>query len=104
MISNIEFRFPFQLFLGIGFLPIQLSGIEGVAFMDLGSAWDKYRGWKLTYTKPNGEEVFRDFFSGMGFGIRAGFLGLLWRIDVAWKYDYNTFWKPVYYWSFGLDF
>jgi hypothetical protein len=104
MISNMELRFPFQMYLGIGFLPIQLSGIEGVAFMDLGSAWNNYTRWSMTYTNSEGTKVFKDFFSGMGFGIRAGFFGLLWRIDVAWKYDYNTFSRPRYYWSFGLDF
>lgn len=102
-ISNIEFRFPFMLYLGIGFLPIQLSGIEGVLFADLGSAWNDPQGWNWSRTE-NGKLYYEDIFSGYGTGIRAAFFGFLWRIDVAWKYNGNSFSEPRYYWSFGLDF
>jgi Tol biopolymer transport system component len=103
-ISNIELRFPFVFFLGIGFLPIQLNGIEGVAFADIGTAWDNINRWQLTTTTEDGRVIFDDLFTGYGTGVRAAFFGFLWRFDIAWKYDYNGWSDPRYYWSFGLDF
>jgi Tol biopolymer transport system component len=103
-ITNIEFRFPFMLYLGVGFLPIQVGGIEGVMFADIGSAWNRHEDWNWTRRTEDGRQVFDDVFMGFGYGARMTIFGLLLRTDIAWKYDYDTFFEPRYYFSFGLDF
>jgi hypothetical protein len=41
---------------------------------------------------------------GTGVGARMYFLYFLLRFDVAWKYNFNKFSQPVYYFSLGTDF
>jgi len=41
---------------------------------------------------------------GTGFGARTFLLFFLVRFDVAWAYDFDSFSKPKYYFSIGVDF
>ena len=110
-LANMEFRFPLIEYLKLGFPPISLFNIRGVAFYDIGSAWYNRSGdwWSLSDfrgTRKNefGQAVFKDLISGYGLGARVYFLGFLVRFDVAWPFDLRSSGRPVYYWSLGLDF
>lgn len=110
-LANLEFRFPLIEYLKLGFPPISLFNIRGVAFYDIGSAWYQNRGdwWSLsdfrgTEKDATGSTVFRDLISGYGVGSRIIFLGFLLRIDVAWRFDLQSSSRPIYYFSLGIDF
>ncbi|MEJ2635139.1 MAG: biopolymer transporter Tol [Calditrichia bacterium] len=110
-LTNMEFRFPLIEYLKIGFPPLTLFNIRGVAFYDIGSAWYNHSsdwwslsGFRATQKNQNGKTVFKDIASGYGTGARIYFLGFLLRFDVAWPFDLQSSGKPVYYWSLGLDF
>ncbi len=108
---NSEFRFPLIQQLQLGFPPIRLFNVSGVAFFDIGAAWEQTSGdwWSLrdfraTLRTPEGNRIFDDIASGYGLGARIYFIGFLIRFDVAWPYDLNRSYDPIYYWSLGLDF
>jgi hypothetical protein len=108
---NMEFRFPLIQYLQLGFPPISLFNVSGVAFYDIGAAWDQTSGdwWSLkefrgTRRDLSGNRIFDDLISGYGFGARIYFLGFLVRYDVAWPYNLNSSSDRIHYWSFGLNF
>ncbi len=102
---NMEFRFPFIQYLITKFpLKIGLSNIEGLLFMDAGSAWSDDDAWRFTSTKPNGDRYVRDIVTGFGYGIRIYAYYFILRFDGTWRTDFDGVNKPVYYWSIGLDF
>ena len=101
---NFEFRFPMIPFVQLGFPPIALGNIQGVFFTDVGSAWSNSRTWRGINVSPGGVTQLNDLLSGFGFGTRIFFLGFLWKIDMAWRYDGVHTSTPIYYWSLGADF
>jgi Tol biopolymer transport system component len=107
-LTNLEFRFPLIEYLQLGFPPISLFNIRGVAFYDIGAAWyDKVEGdlkFRATKRDDNGRIMFDDLISGYGIGSRIYFLGFLLRFDIAWNYNLIRSSKPIYYWSLGIDF
>ncbi|MCF8241160.1 MAG: biopolymer transporter Tol [Melioribacteraceae bacterium] len=100
---NMEFRFPFIRYLVTGGLPLFFQNILGVAFIDMGSAWDKTDKLKLFERNSQGKTVTKDLLAATGVGMRLYML-FLWRFDVAWTFDYQHFSKPRYYISLGWDF
>lgn len=103
---NTEFRFPLVQYLQLGFPPVSLFNISGVAFYDIGAAWDVQdrRWWSLREFQGVNDGRFQDLISGYGIGARIYFLGFLVRFDVAWPYDLKRSYDPIYYWSLGLNF
>ncbi len=101
---NFEFRFPLIPFMQLGFPPIQLGNIQGAFFTDIGSAWEHTSQWKGVYKDAQGRTRMRDLISGYGVGARVFFLGLLIKIDMAWRYDIATTSTPRWYFSLGADF
>jgi Tol biopolymer transport system component len=101
---NFEFRFPMIPFVQLGFPPIALGNIQGVFFTDIGSAWTNFRTWKGIDVSPGGVARLNDMLSSFGFGTRIFFLGMLWKIDMAWRYDGVHTSAPIYFWSLGADF
>lgn len=99
---NAEFRLPIIQYLILGILPIGFQNIEGVIFVDAGTAWRNDKDLKL-FTRENGVFQSRDLLTGMGVGSRINFLGFPIMFDVAWAYNFNSFSKPKYYISFGYD-
>jgi len=100
---NAEFRFPLIPYMQLGLPPMQLGNIKGLFFTDIGSAWytsqtDEFRGIK--------DGRLKDIVAGYGMGARIylGFLGLLLKYDVAWKYDLHHSSPPWHYLSVGVDF
>jgi Tol biopolymer transport system component len=101
---NMELRFPFIRYLVTGALPILFSNIIGVAFMDVGTAWNQNRELNLFTKNDNGAVVTNDLLAGTGFGARVYFIYFLLKFDVAWAYNLNSFTQPRYYISLGYDF
>jgi len=103
-LMNLEFRYPLIKYLLTGALPILFSNIYGVAFADIGSAWDNTKTLRFFERNENGNVVSKDLLMGTGLGARIFFLYFLLRFDVAWAYDVKGFSQPKYYISLGADF
>ncbi len=103
---NNEFRFPLIQYLKLGFPPISLFNVSGVAFFDIGAAWDQVgrEWWNVDNFRGASDGRFRDLISGYGFGTRIYFLGFLIRFDMAWPYDFKDSYDRIYYWSLGLNY
>ncbi len=100
--SNVELRFPLLTALVAGPLPILISGINGAFFLDIGGAWDK--SFSAYYKDENGNKHPQNLLMSTGIGIRSYFLGLPWKIDIAWRNQYHGWSEPNYLFSLGLDF
>ncbi len=99
--TNIEFRFPLIPYMQLGFPPIQLGNIQGVLFTDIGTAWyqenfDQY--------EPISNGRLQDVVSGLGYGARIYLFGMLFKYDIAWRYDLKSTSTPKHYLSLGIDF
>jgi Tol biopolymer transport system component len=103
-LMNYELRFPLIRYLVPGPLPILFSNILGVAYVDVGSAWDNTGNLQFFKRDLYGNVVSEDLLMGTGVGARVFFLYFLLRFDVAWAYDGNNFAKPIFYFSIGADF
>jgi outer membrane protein assembly factor BamA len=104
-LMNYELRFPLIRYLVPGPLPVLFSNILGVAFLDVGSAWNNTGNLQLFKRDLNGNVVSKDLLMGTGVGARIYFLYFLLRFDVAWAYNGNQFAnKPIFYFSIGADF
>ncbi len=101
---NAEIRFPLVQYFVPGLLPILLSNIEGVAFVDAGSAFDSFSSYKPFTKNPSGALVTQDLLVGSGFGARVPFLYFVLRFDYAWQYNIEGFHSPQFYFSLGGDF
>ncbi len=100
---NLELRMPVIRYLLTGPLPLFFQNILGVAFVDAGSAWDNTNKLRLFSKDEAGNTVTKDLLIGTGVGFRA-YLFFLWRLDIAWAYNWHRFTSPRYYLSLGLDF
>jgi Tol biopolymer transport system component len=101
---NVEMRFPLVKYLIFGAVPIGFRDILGAGFIDMGSAWSNEKQWQAFERDASNELVTRDLLFGTGFGMRVIFLGLPFRIDVAWQYNVKGFSEPVWYFSLGPEF
>jgi Tol biopolymer transport system component len=103
-LANLEFRYPFIKYLALGWpLPMQLGGIQGVTFLDLGSAWTG-NDLHMIGRNLNQSIYFDDLVGGFGVGTRLYFGYFLLKIDVAWQFDLDVVSKPLWYFSLGTDF
>lgn len=100
---NLELRLPIIRYLLTGGLPLFFQNILGVAFIDAGSAWDNTSKLQFVGKDDDGTTVTKDLLIGTGVGFRLYML-FLWRLDIAWKYNFDKFSEPRYYLSLGLDF
>lgn len=91
-----------------------------IAFVDVGTAWEGVSPWSndnplfnesIPNLNNNPSVIVRvkryktPVIAGFGPGLRTSFLGYYIRIDAAWGYDTGEITKrPMYYFSFGLDF
>lgn len=101
---NLEMRFPLFKYLILGALPLGFANIEGVTFLDAGTAWSDNDALKFIHTDKNGNVTTNDLLLGTGFGARTNFLGFPIMFDIAWRYNLDKFSEPKYYISFGYDF
>jgi Tol biopolymer transport system component len=101
---NFEFRFPMIPFVQLGMPPIALGNIQGLFFWDVGTAWNNSFKWKGVSVSRSGVAKLDDLVSSFGLGTRIFFFGILWKIDMAWRYDGVHTSPPIYFWSMGADF
>lgn len=101
---NMEFRFPLIRYLLTGALPILFRDVQGIGFIDVGTAWNNNRSLQLFTKNINGNTVSKDLLMGTGYGARLYFLYFLLRFDMAYAYDGRDFSKPIFYFSIGADF
>ena len=88
----------------IGFpVPMVLGGIQGITFLDVGSAWNGKDFQPFGHDNVRGY-YFEDLIGGFGFGSRIYLGYFVLKIDTAWRFDMDTISKPKYYFSLGLDF
>ncbi len=102
-IVNLEMRFPLFRYLIFGALPLGFANIQGVTFLDAGTAWTNDKAFKPVH-KVNGQIRTNDLLLGTGFGARANMFGFPFMLDIAWSYDLDKFSAPKYYISLGYDF
>lgn len=102
---NMEFRFPL-IDLIITRFPLRMGfgNIQGLTFLDAGSAWADDKQWKFSSVNVNGNRYVRDVVTGFGYGIRANLFFFLLKFDAAWRTDFNKVSSPIYLYSIGLDF
>lgn len=100
-ILNMELRFPLFRYLIFGALPLGFANIEGVAFLDAGTAWNDK---STLFKNVNGSIQTDNLLMGTGLGARANLMGFPFKFDVAWNYNLNKFSSPKYYISLGYDF
>ncbi len=101
-LTNLEFRFPLFRYLILGVLPLGFQDIQGNLFLDAGTAWRDDKKLQL-FTSDGGLRT-KDLLIGMGYGFRLVFLGIPFKLDVAYSFDFKKFSEPKYYFSLGLDF
>ena len=102
---NAEFRFPFIQYLITRFpLPLGLQSIEGLTFLDAGSAWTNDKSWRFLGKKSDGSTYVQDITTGFGYGLRIYIYITVLKFDAAWRTDFNHVSSPRYYWSIGLNF
>jgi hypothetical protein len=102
--STVELRIPFVRTLWLDApLPLTISGIRGVVFVDAATAFDDFRSFVGADT--DGGYHLRDILMGLGFGFRANLGILILREDTAWSTDLGGIAdKPVHYISLGAAF
>jgi hypothetical protein len=122
IVLNSELRIP--LFATLIHTPIRsdiIRNFQVVGFFDAGTAWEGASPFSNNNPLFNEEipntttgtpsvivKVKRyrtPVIFGFGPGLRTSFLGYFMRFDTAWGYDTGEISKkPVYYFTFGLDF
>ncbi|MFZ1731875.1 MAG: biopolymer transporter Tol [Bacteroidota bacterium] len=103
-LANMELRFPLvQYFLG-GILPYILQSVNGVVFLDVGAAFDKFDNFKSFTRDENNNILNQDLLIGTGVGARMWFLGFPMKFDIGWSYNGGGFSRPIFYFSLGADF
>lgn len=121
VVINSELRIP--LFAAFSNSPIRsefIRNLQLIGFVDAGTAWEGLTPFsdnnplfneELPNTPVNPSVVVRvkryktPVVMGFGPGIRTTFLGYFLRFDAAWGLDTGVVReKPLYYFTFGLDF
>lgn len=99
---NTELRFPLFTALVAGPVPILLQGVQAALFFDMGGAFNE----EFIATQKNvwGKTIPKDMMMSTGLGVRTYFLGLPFKLDVAWTNLYYTWSKPLWMFSLGYDF
>ncbi|HOP32368.1 MAG TPA: BamA/TamA family outer membrane protein [Candidatus Hydrothermia bacterium] len=103
ILFNAEFRFPFVKKLSLGFpLPLDISGIDGVLFFDMGTCTLKrLEDIQVFHGFPRLGDLNADF--GYGLRLWLGFAKL--KVDFAYNTDFLQIYKPVNIRvSLGFDF
>jgi outer membrane protein assembly factor BamA len=103
VLGNFELRFPLVRYFIFSTLPLGFQNILGATFVDVGTAWTDAQSWRFTTRAPNGEVQPGSLLMSTGAGLRAVFFGLPLRFDVAWRFEYDHFSKPVYLISLGPE-
>lgn len=102
-LMNMEFHFPLIKLLVTSPLPILFQNIRGVAFLDIGSAWNRNSDFRGTVRDAYGNVFTKDLLIGTGLGTRIFLFGFLLKFDFAWNYNLMNFSETKFYLSLGTD-
>ncbi|MBI5216349.1 MAG: PD40 domain-containing protein [Ignavibacteriae bacterium] len=102
--TNMEFRFPFFGYVAAGPLPVFFQSLNGIFFLDVGTAWHSASNFKGFDKDELGNTYAKDLLIGTGYGLRMIFLGFLVKMDVAWTIDFQSSSHPRYNISLGADY
>ena len=104
---NSELRVPFIDKLKLGFIPIELEGLRGVLFLDMGAALRE--GEKFV---PAEDWHLKDLKAGIGAGLRFFLYYFTLKLDFARRTDFSKLlgpeddglpWDWIFYITFGTD-
>ena len=98
---NLEFRFPLIPYMQLGFPPLRLGNIQGLFFIDTGTAFDSKTSNEFKTVKDG---RLKDIVASYGVGARIFLLGMLLKYDLAWRYDLVESRVPYHMVSMGIDF
>ena len=120
VLFNSELRIP--LFTVLSNTPLKnelLRNFEIIGFFDAGTAWEGLSPFSnnnplFNQVIPNNsydpsvlillKQYQNPILMGFGPGLRTSLLGFFLKLDAAWGYNTGQVGKPIYYFSFGLDF
>ncbi len=102
-LANFEFRFPLVRYFILGALPFGFQNILGAAWADVGTAWSDSQHWRAFSRTPSGTVVTNELLMSTGVGARVIFLGLPFRFDVAWRFDWRKLSSPLFMVSLGPE-
>ncbi len=101
-LSNLELRIPLVNYLDMTWpLPVRLSHVRGVLFVDVGSAWDS--GFTF-FSNRSGKRRLEDVLMSFGWGVRVNLGFLLFKYDLAWRTDVAGISRARGLFSIGTDF
>jgi hypothetical protein len=103
-LGNAELRFPFIDRLGVvGPLPLGSFALRGALFADLGMVWDRGEPLRLTRVRDGVRRLASPVLS-FGAGVRTTALGLVVKLDAAWRTDLADVARPRWEFSVGPEF
>ncbi len=84
-LASVELRYPFiDRLIMRGPIPLQIGGLRGALFFDIGGAWSGDYGDLRVAHRVDGREELKDLNAGYGFGMRMWFAYFLMKLDWAW--------------------
>lgn len=88
--ASIELRYPFiDRLIMRGPIPLQLGGLRGALFFDIGGAWTGDIDNLRVAHRVDGQEELKDLNAGYGVGMRMWFSYFLMKLDFAWATRFN---------------
>ncbi len=102
---NLELRYPFVDYLTLAFpFPIEMRGVRGALFLDLGGATDDLKSFKVSRADA-GWFKLEDLKAGVGVGVRMRISFLVLRLDLAKSTDLSSLSRKTrVHFSLGSDF
>jgi Tol biopolymer transport system component len=101
---NLELRYPFIERLKFNFpLPLDIRGVRGVSFLDIGGVTDELRHFK-TAVKYDGKPKLEDLKVGFGTGIRMDLSIAILKYDIAWHTNLQSVSHMYMHFSLGEEF
>ncbi|TET23777.1 MAG: hypothetical protein E3J78_02010 [Candidatus Cloacimonadota bacterium] len=101
---NFELRYPFIDRFKVRFpLPLDIQGIRGVTFCDIGGVTDEIKQFR-TAVKSDGGVKLEDLKVGFGTGIRMNLGIAILKYDIAWHTNLESVSRMHMHFSLGSEF
>lgn len=103
-LANVEMRFPIFNFLDLGVVPLGLPPVDGVAFFDVGTAFDDPAELAWSRARSADPSVLRSPLASYGFGLRVNISYIVLRVDYAIPLDRPDHRGGIWSLAFGPGF
>ena len=101
---NLELRYPFIEKFKTHFpLPLNITGVRGVAFCDIGGVTDQIRNFKTSIRTDRGIKL-DDLKLGFGTGMRMNINIAVLKFDIAWHSNLESISRMYIHFSLGSEF